>query len=261
MLIAEELKTHWPYVVGGLVGVYVVYNYIGGGSSATASSGVDPNALAYANQQNQLQAQTSLASQQMQMQSDAQTAAINLQNAQLSAQSNNATQLNEIAYNTALGSTATSIGNSLASVIQAQSALPADAINAAMTDNQTALQASAATAIAGVNANSNNISAYGTIINSQFNQKTQADKDFYTSLANYGQQVVAANMSAVNNTTAAYSAFSQSNPMIVNSVGSSSASNVASVSNAASTSAAANASGTASTMGAIGTIGAAMLMY
>lgn len=262
MDIGESIKSHWPYVVGGLVGVYIIYKYTGASSTTTAtSSGVDPNMLAYAAQQNQLQAQSSLANQQMQLQANAQQAAINLQNAQLQAQSNNATQRNEIAYNTALGSTASSIGNSIASVIQAQSALPAAAINAAMAENQTALQTSAATAIAGINANSSNIQSYGGIIQSQLNQQTQANKDFYTSLSNSGNQVVASNMAAMAATSSAYSAFAQSNPLVVNAVGSNSASNVASVSSAASTSAAANASGTASTMGALGTIGASLLAF
>lgn len=261
MEITETLKRHWPYVLGGVAGLYLIYKYMGSSSTSSSTSTVDPNALAYAQGQSQLQAQTTLGMAQIQANSNAATAAQNLQSAQLAAQSNNATQQNEIAYNTALGSTASSVGNSIAQVIQAQSVLPAVAINSAMQENQTTLQASAATAIAGINAVPQNTAAYGSIITTQLGQQTQANKDFYTSLSNSGQQVVASNMSAMNNTMTAYDAYSQSNPMIVNSVGSSSSSQVSSVAGAAATGAAANASGTASTMSTIGTIGAAMLMY
>jgi len=264
MEMSPALKKYWPWAAGGLVGIYIVYKYVGSSSTiaTTTSSGLDPAALAYQSQQNQLQAQTSVAMAQVQTQADAQTAAQNLAMSTLNAQSTVANMNAETAYNTALGSTASSVGSSIAQVIQAQSLLPATAINAAMNNNQTALQASAATAIAGINETAAITAVPAGVISSEINQQTAANKDFYTSLTNSGNQVVAANMAAMGNSTQAFGSYAaQASPLIVNSVGTSAASQVSSVATTASNAAAANASSSNAFWGSVGTIGAYALMY
>ena len=261
MEITTALKEHWPIALGATVGLYIVYKYMSG-NSASSASGVTYGVLGYQGQQNQLQAQTSVAMAQVQTQANAQTAAQNLAMATLNAQSTVANMNAETAYNTALGSTASSVGNSIAQDIQAQSLLPAEAINAAMNNNQTALQASAATAIAGINQTAAITAVPAGVISSEINQQTAANKDFYTSLTNSGNQVVASNMAAMASTSQAFGSYAaQSSPLIVNSVGTSAASQVSSVATTASNAAAANASSSNAFWGSVGTIGAYALMY
>ena len=74
----ELLKKYWPYVVGGIVGLYLIMRFSGGSSSSGGSS--DYGAF--------LQAQTAAAAQNanLQAQSNAQNAALKLQQDQQNAQ-------------------------------------------------------------------------------------------------------------------------------------------------------------------------------
>jgi len=261
MEITTALKEHWPIALGATVGLYVVYKYMSG-NSASSASGVTSGALAYQGQQNQLQAQTALAMGQLQNQSDAQTAAQNLAMATLQAQSTAANIAGETAYNTSIGNTASSVAGGIAQVIQAQSILPATAINAAMNNNQTALTGAAAVAVSGINNEAAITSVPAGIINKQLDQQTQANKDFYTSLTNSGNQVVAANMSAMASSSQSFGSYAaQANPLVVNAVGTSAGNQTAAVSSTAATAAAAGGASNQSMWGTVGTIGAYALMY
>jgi hypothetical protein len=126
----EFIKKHWVLLGGGVVGLYIVYEYLLGGSSSsssTASSGSSDYAAAIAASQ-QYSAQAAQSSLAAQTESDQATAAQNTLNAQ--------TQVALAQNDTAA---AAAIGNTLSTVISAQSALPIAAINAAGGQNQAAL--------------------------------------------------------------------------------------------------------------------------
>ena len=61
-VITENTKKYWPYVVGGVIGLYLVYKFVGG------SSGSNSAEVVYSGQPfDPAQAQFALASQQMQL--------------------------------------------------------------------------------------------------------------------------------------------------------------------------------------------------
>lgn len=79
--VKDILKKYWPYIVGGIVGLYLIMRYSGGSSS---SGGSDYGAFlqaqtAAAAQNANLQAQSNAQSAQLQAQSAAQNAALKLQ--------------------------------------------------------------------------------------------------------------------------------------------------------------------------------------
>lgn len=76
--VKDILKKYWPYIVGGIVGLYLIMRYSGGGSASGGTS--DYGAF--------LQAQTAAATQNanLQAQSNAQNAALKLQQDQQNAQ-------------------------------------------------------------------------------------------------------------------------------------------------------------------------------
>lgn len=133
----EQLKKYAPWIVGGLVGLYVVSKFMGGGTAPTNSSSGLSSLLA---QQAQVAAQNS----QYQLQASQLAMQGSLQAAQIQAQQAAQDQAATIAYNNSLGNVAQSAGQSIAQVIAAQSMLPADAINQVVASNQTTLSAAAA---------------------------------------------------------------------------------------------------------------------
>jgi hypothetical protein len=122
---AEKLKKFSPWIIGGVVGLFVLYKYAGGGSSG----GTDYAAY-YAAQSAQ----------------NAQAGALQLQNKQLDAAIASQNMQNQTAQIGAVGSSAATIASGIAQVIAAQSILPAQAMNAASQSNQIALASAASVA-------------------------------------------------------------------------------------------------------------------
>lgn len=128
------VKKYWPIALGA-VALWYLYTKMRGSSSAGSqavyvptSSGSDTSAL----QAQVTAAQIGLAQQQ----SDAAIAATQQQNV--------------IQYTAALGGVAQDVGSSIAQIYQAEGQLPATAIAAAASQNQTALSAAATVAATGV---------------------------------------------------------------------------------------------------------------
>lgn len=118
------VRKYGLWILGGVVGLYLVYKYLGNSNAAPATaasaSGFDP---AYA--------QYALASQ---------------------TEANNAAQAAAVTNAQATVAETQAVGSTLSQVIQAQDVLPATVINAATADSQTALQGAAQVAAAGVSA-------------------------------------------------------------------------------------------------------------
>lgn len=132
----EFLKKHWPLVAGGVAAVYLLYTYMG--SSSSASSG---NASLAAANAAAAQANTANNAASMQYQ---------LQSQSLSNQATATAQAAEVSQTQAVGSAIGNIGTAIATTIAAQSYLPAQAINAASTNNQAALLGAATVAAQGI---------------------------------------------------------------------------------------------------------------
>lgn len=133
----EFLKKHWPLVAGGVAAVYLLYTYMGSSSSASSSSDAS---LAAANAA-AAQANTANNTAAMQYQ---------LQSQSLSNQATATAQAAEVSQTQAVGSAIGNIGTAIATTIAAQSYLPAQAINAASTNNQAALLGAATVAAQGI---------------------------------------------------------------------------------------------------------------
>jgi hypothetical protein len=224
---AEKLKKFSPWIIGGVVGLFVLYKYAGGGSSGGGGADYSSYYAAQA-QQNAQGAQIALANRQL----DAQIAATNAQN--------------QTAQIGAVGSAASTIAGSIAQVIQAQSYLPATAINASAAQNQAALMASA-----GVSA-----AAFGALpgMMDAMAKETLAG---YSPLAMYGSSLIGL-QTGVNAVGAA----------ALNGVATSANSAVTSTANSASAAASANASAAnssnqsnASMFGSLAQLGGMALMF
>jgi hypothetical protein len=146
----EFLKKYWPYVVGGIIGLWLILRYSGGGSSG--GGGADGAYAAY------LQAQTAAAAQnaQLGMQQQAQQAQINLANKQLDVENNAnyATAFNN--FQTTQAQMAAALGGSVAQVVGALNNPAITAIQAAALENSAALQAAG-------NVAANSFLAQGTV--------------------------------------------------------------------------------------------------
>lgn len=128
----EILKKYWPYIVGGIVGLYLIMRFSGGSSSSGGSS--DYGAF--------LQAQTAAAAQNanLQAQSNAQNAALQLQrdqqNAQLAVQQSQVS-LQQQALTGELALQTASLADARANAAS-KNALDVAALNASVTrDNNT----------------------------------------------------------------------------------------------------------------------------
>lgn len=131
----EFLKKYWPYIVGGIIGLWLILRYSGGGSSG--GGGADGAYSAY------LQAQTAAAAQnaQLGMQQQAQQAQINLANKQLDVENNAnyATAFNN--FQTTQAQMANALGSSVSAVVGALNAPAITAMQSAAYENSAALQA------------------------------------------------------------------------------------------------------------------------
>jgi hypothetical protein len=234
MNIKEGVMKYWPWAVGGLVGIYVVSKFMGG-SAATGTTGSQYAAQLSA--QAAQAAQTSLGMAQINANTNAATNQANLDAAKLAASA-------EVAYNNSVASVASSSGTAIAQIIAAQSIMPAHAIDSALAQGQTTLQASAAVAIAGINQVAPMDAAISSSINSAIGAAVSNNSAFYNSLDTNAKAATAIHLSDNNLVTSylnasgqSFANFSGSVPALAGAVGVSSASQVAGVSNAAAASA------------------------
>ena len=116
------VKKYWPYLLGGAIGLYVVYKYVGGNSvsqsSQTISTGVAPF--------NPAQAQFALASQQMQLNQAAREKEL------------------QIGYMATQAEAALNVGVGAAQVISALQKPTVAAINASAAENSATVMSAAA---------------------------------------------------------------------------------------------------------------------
>jgi len=136
----EFLKKYWPYVIGGIVGLYIVMKYMGGSSS---SSSTDPYS-AYLQSQTALQGQN-LQAQMQQAQIDANT---NAQNAANTLAQNTLDVQNNANYATAFNNfqstqaqMVTALGTGVSQVVTALNQPSITALQSAAYENSAALQA------------------------------------------------------------------------------------------------------------------------
>lgn len=206
--VKEFAKKHWVMLAGGAVGVYVIFHYLGGSSAATTVNADGTTTTPVDNSASQAYA---------------------LQSQQIAAQSQAASQANEVGQTAAVGTTIGNIGSAISSVINSQSMIPAAAINAASINNQSALVSAAAVAESG------NSSLAGIL--SAVAQNVQAS---YTPLATLGSSLIGLNDHIGSLGEAA-----------VNAVGTSVSSSAQSAAQSAAASAAANAAATGAIAGAV----------
>lgn len=161
----EFLKKYWPYVIGGIVGLYIVLKYMGGSSSSSSS---DPY-TAYMTAQTQLQAQNAQIAAQQQSESDQ----VGLANAQINMQ-NNANYANAFnAFQTSQAAMASSLGTSVSQVITALNTPAITALQAGAIENSAALTAAG------------NVAANSFLAQGQVSQGTS--NMFASALANLGK--------------------------------------------------------------------------
>lgn len=145
------VKQYWPYIVGGIVGIYILLRYSGGGSSGGGNTDYAAfmQANAQASQQNaQLQAQqAALAAQQaqaageLQLNRDALNAQILKDKATLDLQKSAVYTEGFNTFQTSQAAMATAIGTSSAAVITALNQPSITAMQAAAIENAAALEA------------------------------------------------------------------------------------------------------------------------
>lgn len=176
------IKDHWPWFLGGVVGLWLISKYSGGRKTAVSAV----SSLPVATQDNSVQL-ASIAAQQA------------LAQAQLDAQKQASDQAAVINYNNSVSGMASSAANSIANIIAAQSQLPASAIDSASKENQAALLSAAQVAgqgfgalAAGMNAQANQIMAQGQTVAGiataqamQLAAQGQAQSSIINSLGNF----------------------------------------------------------------------------
>lgn len=155
--VKDFVKQYWPYIVGGLVGIYLLLRFSGGSSSGGGSSDYAAfmQANAQASQQNaQLQAQqAALAAQaaqaagELQLNRDALNAQISKDKATLALQQSAVYTEGFNAFQTSQAAMATAIGGSAAQVITALNQPAITAMQAAAVENAAALEAAGNVAV------------------------------------------------------------------------------------------------------------------
>jgi len=157
--LKDILKKYWPYILGGIVGIYLILRYTGGGSASAGggdyaaflqaqSAAAQQNAALQA-QQAQIDAQKQAVANQLQLDRDALNAAIAKDNATIDLQK---AAVQAEAFNnftTSQAAMAQSMGSSTAAVINALNAPALTAMQANAAENAAALNAAANAAAAG----------------------------------------------------------------------------------------------------------------
>jgi len=154
------IKERWPWILGGLVGIYLVLKYMGGGSSSSSDGGM----AAYLASQNQAASQMAIANAQIQAQRDSQAAANALARDQLNAQigaNNNATQ---VGFLQAQGQAAQNVASAASTVVSALNQPAIAAMNAAAYENAAALTGAAGVAQAGYVAQASNVKSASSVV-------------------------------------------------------------------------------------------------
>ena len=137
---SEALKKYWPYIVGAIVGLYLISKYMGGSSSSGST-----DYASFLNAQNAAAAQAAqigIAQQQLQNQTD-------LQNAQIQLASQAEQDAAQATYMQAQGQLASQVTAASSGVIAALYQPAITAINAAGVYNGQVAQAAAQVAVGG----------------------------------------------------------------------------------------------------------------
>jgi len=233
MELPPAIKKHGVIIVGALAGVYLVVKYMGGGASAAPSAaGGMASYVAASNQSQALAQQGAFQSGQLQLATNAQASQVQLQRDQLAAATQVAMATADNAHTAAIGTAAGQIGGAISSIIQAQSMLPALAMNDVTAANQMTLTSAAKVAAAGIASVPGALYAAGTLATA--------------TAAPIGQYAGALNGF---DTTLAYTGANAMNSIVGVTTPS-----VYAASNAASASAQANAQATAATMAAVSSV-------
>lgn len=154
MEIVESAKKHWPYIVGGVVGLVIVFKFMGARSAASApASGqtFDPAQFA-AQAQQQLQAQQIAGNMQ-------------LAQSTLDANTQIASGKNQVAFLSAQGAVAQQIGTAAGGLIAALDLPTVTAINNQAAADAQALKSAQAIVQTGTAANVQDITDAGTAMN------------------------------------------------------------------------------------------------
>lgn len=159
--VKDFVKKYWPYIVGAVVGLYIILKYSGGGSSGAASTG-DNGYAAF------LQAQTAAGAQNAALQLQAQTAAdtnalnnkaldaqirLNLEQLKVQDNKNYADAFNN--FQATQSAMAGAIGSSTAQIIEALNAPSIMAMQAGAIENMAALEGAGNVAAASFQAQGN----------------------------------------------------------------------------------------------------------
>jgi hypothetical protein len=205
--IREGLSKYWPYALGVVGGLYLLMKYKGGSQPV---ANVDPTAQLMAGQAAMAAqaGQNAVQMQQAQLQSD-------VANAQLSNQNNVQTMAGIAAYNDSIGTTAQAAATGISQIIAAQSYLPAQAINSATLDNQSALAAGAQVAMANTNATAaaqiGIVRATQGIATGYMDAMSSAYQSFSNSVSNSVNAVGSASGNSANAAAASAAAAQQAN--------------------------------------------------
>jgi hypothetical protein len=180
-------------VLGGVVGLYVVSRFMGGGSGGSDMSGYFAAQAQASAANNQVNAQLSAQS----MQFAAQKYNTDLQYAlesQKIESAQNIANLNGInAYNESIGNMALKGASAAAEIVGAYLALPASAINAASAENQAALSAAAKVAATGIAATPANLSGAADLLQAAYKPLDYVGKivsGFSTNVSNANSNVI-----------------------------------------------------------------------
>lgn len=138
MDIPEPVKKYWPYMLGGVIGLYAIMR-ISGGSSNSGMSGADAAYAAFMASQTQAGQQQMAAAAQSQQTAAARDVALATLDSQ-NLQSNNASQS---AFLAAQADLASSVGQSAAGIIAALNQPAITAINNSTSVNEAALKSAA----------------------------------------------------------------------------------------------------------------------
>lgn len=139
----EAVKKYWPWILGGVGGLYLITKFSGGSSSSSTADYLNAQNSAALGQQ-QIAAQKEIELAKVSASTAATNATIALQTAQFEAQ-------RDVAYIQAQASMAQAVGTSASGLATALYAPGIAAITAAGAENAMALQAAATVAAAGFN--------------------------------------------------------------------------------------------------------------
>lgn len=193
------IKDRWPWILGGLVGLYLVFKYMGGSSAASSGDG---GMAAYLAAQSQGASQAAIANAQIQASKDQQAAANALARDQLNAQigaNNNATQVN---FLQAQGQVAGQVAGAASTIVGALNGPAIAAINSAAYENAAALAGAAGVAQSGYVAQASAIKSASGVVQSVAQAVGQSSQSTSQQVATGGQVAQTAYADYAKNTAA-----------------------------------------------------------